>query len=76
MSPDELTVDTWYQVAVLRVYEPWLRMPRLVPDGERSRATGRVENARLRLGSRDVEAPFPLPSLATVVAFNQKETPQ
>lgn len=74
MSPDAVVVDTWYQLAVMRVYGPWLSPARALPDDERRRASGRVQHARLVLSMRDVEFPqFPPPP---VVAFNQRETPQ
>jgi hypothetical protein len=51
---DEAVVDSWYQLAVIRVYGPWLRRD-FVPGDERVRASGRVGHARLILTIRHVE---------------------
>ncbi|GAA4234781.1 hypothetical protein GCM10022254_40470 [Actinomadura meridiana] len=55
MTCDEVAVDNWYQLAVIRVYGPWLRKDDLVPGDERVRASGRVGHARLILTIRHVE---------------------
>lgn len=68
VTPDERAVDTWYWLAVMRVYRPWLRQTGPVPDGERSRASGRVEHARLVLAFSDVPPP------TVMVTFNLRET--
>ena len=74
MSPDAVAVDTWYQLAVLRVYGPWLSPGLALPEQERSRMANRIHHARLVLSMRDVE--FPQSPPPPVVAFNQRETPQ
>ncbi|RFS83670.1 hypothetical protein D0T12_21900 [Actinomadura spongiicola] len=58
MTPDELAVDTWLQIAVIRVYGPWLRKPGVVPGDEHVRAAGRVGHARLMLAMRNVQDPL------------------
>ncbi|TYK52386.1 hypothetical protein [Actinomadura decatromicini] len=73
MSPDAVTVDAWYQLAVLRTYGPWLSAKLPVPDEERKQATDRVQHARLVLSIHDEQSPqLPPPP---VVAFNQRKTP-
>lgn len=73
MNPDAVTVDTWYQLAVLRVYGPWLSAKLPVSDEERRQATDRVAHARLVLSMHD--EPFPQLPPPPVVAFNQRKSP-
>ncbi|GAA4233956.1 hypothetical protein GCM10022254_37660 [Actinomadura meridiana] len=70
MTPDDVLVDTWFQLAVVRVYGPWLSRGFAVPDAERGWATRRVEHARLVLALREVETSSPPYAR---VAFNPSE---
>lgn len=50
-SPEQITADSLYQRAILRVYGPWLSSE-VTPASERRRALARVRHARLVLAMR------------------------
>ncbi|WP_344903002.1 hypothetical protein [Actinomadura meridiana] len=58
MTPEEITADTLYQRAVLRVYGPWVTSE-ILPGAERRHAMSRVQHARLILAIRNAEPPHP-----------------
>lgn len=62
---DSVMVDTWLQIAVVRVYGPWLSPDAPVPPVERKRATGRLQHARAALALRNEQFP--------VIVFNPPE---
>ncbi|GAA4237613.1 hypothetical protein GCM10022254_50160 [Actinomadura meridiana] len=70
MTPDDVLVDTWFQLAVVRVYGPWLSRGLALSDAEREWAAGRVRHARLVLAQREVKAPS---SRYARMAFNPLE---
>lgn len=71
ISPEQITADSLYQRAVLRVYGPWLSSD--VPPGlERRRALARVRHAWLVLAMRGTRLPQDPPAEAR---FNQMGTP-
>lgn len=55
-SSEEITADSLYQRAVLRVYGPWLSCE-VLSGPERRRALARVRHARLVLSMRGLEPP-------------------
>lgn len=67
MTPEQITADTLYQRAILRVYGPWLDSE-VITGAERRRARSRVQHARLMLTMRNAEAPR--------VEFNRQDADQ
>ncbi|TMQ84017.1 hypothetical protein ETD83_40955 [Actinomadura soli] len=57
MTLDELTVDTWYQLAVIRVFGSWLDPEASSAMADRQYLSGLVRHARLMLALRQVEDP-------------------
>jgi hypothetical protein len=70
MTPDDVLIDTWFQLAVVRVYGPWLSDGFAGPHAERECAAHRVQYARLVLAQREVKPSLPPHAR---VAFNPSE---
>ncbi|MGI5204968.1 hypothetical protein ACQEU6_25745 [Spirillospora sp. CA-108201] len=70
MTPEQISADTLYQRAVVRVYGPWPSME-ILADEERRRAAGRIRHARLMLTLRNAE---PWLSPPAMVRFNRCRT--